>query len=148
MTLKIYYWWFLLNHDQVQVGQITKIFSWFNFLGKKSTFDWLCNRVRQKWGNTKYSTYTNHYSLPKIPNLTFRQYCFQKNLFCLHTLHCRFLVPDNTQKNLTEIWHNFWLKNDDENWSRFFFTIPRWPLELLLPSTKKSAQKGWIGLAG
>ena len=23
---------------------------------------------------------------------------------------CRFLVPGNTQKNLTEIWHHFWLK--------------------------------------
>ena len=25
-------------------------------------------------------------------------------------LHYRFLVPDNIQKNLTEIWHHFWLK--------------------------------------
>ena len=64
-------------------------------------------------------------------------------------LHCRFLVPDNTQKILTEIWHNFWLKNDDEKWSRKnYFEIPWWPSELLLPSAKKSAQKGWIGLAG
>ena len=30
------------------------------------------------------------------------------------TLPCRFLVPDNTQKNLTEIWHHFWLKNYGE----------------------------------
>ena len=26
------------------------------------------------------------------------------------TIHCRFLVPGNTQKILTEIWHHFWLK--------------------------------------
>ena len=25
------------------------------------------------------------------------------------TCHCRFLVPGNTQKILTEIWHHFWL---------------------------------------
>ena len=25
-------------------------------------------------------------------------------------MHCRFLVPGNTQKILTEIWHHFWLK--------------------------------------
>ena len=67
---------------------------------------------------------------------------------CMY-LHCRFLVPDNTQKILTEIWHHFWLKNDDEKWSRKnYFKIPRWPSELLLPSAKKFAQKGWIGLAG
>ena len=29
--------------------------------------------------------------------------------------HCRFLLPGNTQKILTEIWHQFWHKNDDEN---------------------------------
>ena len=28
------------------------------------------------------------------------------------------------------------------------FQIPRDPSELLLPSAEKSAQKGWIGLAG
>ena len=33
-------------------------------------------------------------------------------------LHSRFLVPDNTQKILTEIWHHFWIKNDGEKWSR------------------------------
>ena len=34
-------------------------------------------------------------------------------------------------------------------WSRKnHFEIPRWPSELLLPSAKKSAQKGWIGLSG
>ena len=26
------------------------------------------------------------------------------------TFHCRFLVPGNTQKILTEIWQHFWLK--------------------------------------
>ena len=55
--MKINFWWFLLSYDQVNASPFTKIFSWFNFLGKKSTFDWLCNRVRQKWGNTKYSKY-------------------------------------------------------------------------------------------
>ena len=45
--------------------------------------------------------------------------------------HCRFLMPDNTQIILTEIWHHFWLKNDDEKWSRKnYFEIPRWPLEI------------------
>jgi hypothetical protein len=37
----------------------------------------------------------------------------------------------------------FWLKNDDEKWSKFFyFEIERAPSELLLASAKKSAQKG------
>jgi hypothetical protein len=62
---------------------------------------------------------------------------------------CRFLVPDNTRKILTEIWHHFWLKIDGEKRSRKnYFKVQRWPSELLLPSAKKSAQKGWIGLAG
>ena len=35
------------------------------------------------------------------------------------------------------------------DWSRkFYFEIPRAPSELLLPSTTKICQKGWIGLAG
>ena len=38
---------------------------------------------------------------------------------------------------------------DGEKWSRKkYFEIPRAPSELLLPSAEKSAQKGWIGLAG
>ena len=37
----------------------------------------------------------------------------------------------------------FLLKNDGEKWSRiFYFEIHRAPSELLLPSAKKSAQKG------
>ena len=37
----------------------------------------------------------------------------------------------------------FWLKNDDEKWSRiFYFEILRAPSELLLPSAKKSAHNG------
>ena len=57
--------------------------------------------------------------------------------------HCRFLMPDITRKILTEIWHHFWVKNDGEKWSRKnYFKIQRWPSELLLPSAKKSAQKG------
>ena len=67
---------------------------------------------------------------------------FSKNLWWFHEphnqvkctkeyTHCRFLVPDNTQKILTEIWHHFWLKNDDEKWSRKkYFEIPRWPSEI------------------
>ena len=44
------------------------------------------------------------------------------------TYNCRFLVPDNTQKILMEIWHPFWLKNDGEKWSRKNdFEIPRAP---------------------
>ena len=48
-------------------------------------------------------------------------------------------------------WNNyFWLKNDGEKWSRFFlnFKTQRALLELLLPSAKIPATKGWIGLAG
>ena len=57
--------------------------------------------------------------------------------------HCRFLVPGNTKKILTEICHHFWLKNDVEKWSRKkYFEIPRAPSELLLPSAEKAAQKG------
>jgi hypothetical protein len=37
----------------------------------------------------------------------------------------------------------FWLKNEGEKWSRFFyFEIERAPSELLLPSAKKMAEKG------
>ena len=39
--------------------------------------------------------------------------------------HCRFLVPENAQKILTEIRHHFWFKNDGEKWSRKnYFKIP------------------------
>ena len=45
--------------------------------------------------------------------------------------HCSFLVPDNTQKILMEIWHHFWLKNGDEKWSRKnYFEIPCAPSEI------------------
>jgi len=45
----------------------------------------------------------------------------------LQTLHhCGFLVLGNTQKILTEIWHQFWDKNDGENiCHRNYFQIPR-----------------------
>ena len=43
----------------------------------------------------------------------------------------------------------FWVKYDGEKWSSFFyFEILLAPSELLLPSAKKAARKGWIGLAG
>ena len=32
-------------------------------------------------------------------------------------MHCGFQVPGNTQKILTEIWHQFWDKNDGENYA-------------------------------
>ena len=45
----------------------------------------------------------------------------------------------NSYGDLTQ----FGLKNDGEKWSRKnYFKIPQWPSELLLPSAKKSAQKG------
>ena len=54
-----------------------------------------------------------------------------------------FFIISTSQKILTEIRHHFWLKNDGEKWStKNYFKIPRWPSELLLPSAKKSAQKG------
>ena len=47
-------------------------------------------------------------------------------------VHCRFLVPDNTQKILTEFWHHFWLKNDDEKWCRKnYLEIPQWAKHFL-----------------
>ena len=39
------------------------------------------------------------------------------------TVHCRFLVPGNTQKILTEIWHLFWDKNDGENQPNYAIEI-------------------------
>ena len=76
-------------------------------------------------------------------------FCIAAKVDLLQVTHCRFLVPDNPRKILKENWHHFWLKNDGEKWSRKkYFKIQWWPSELLLPSAKKSAQKGWIGLAG
>ena len=34
--------------------------------------------------------------------------------------HCGFLVPSNRQKILTEIWHQFWDKNDGENIGKIY----------------------------
>ena len=46
-------------------------------------------------------------------------------------LHCRFLVPGNTQKILTEIWHHFWLKMMVKSGlEKKYFEIQRWPSEL------------------
>ena len=42
-------------------------------------------------------------------------------LWKFEVFHCRFLVPGNTQKILTKIWHHFWLK---------MIEIPRWPSEI------------------
>ena len=35
---------------------------------------------------------------------------FHEKFLTWWTVHCRFLVSGNTQKNFTEIWHHFWLK--------------------------------------
>ena len=43
--------------------------------------------------------------------------------------------------------YTFFIKNDGEKQSRFFFEIQTANLELLLPRAKKFAQKGWIGLS-
>ena len=41
-------------------------------------------------------------------------------------LHCRFLVPDSTQKILTEIWHHFWVKGSRKKYFQFSW----WPSEI------------------
>ena len=51
--------------------------------------------------------------------------------FLHNSYHCRLLVPGNTRKIPTEIWHHFGLKNDGEKWSRKnYFEIPWWPSEI------------------
>ena len=71
---------------------------------------------------TILATLTSHYSILALK-------CYNCTEEC--NPHCRFLVPDNTQKILTEIWHHFWLKNDGEKWSRKnYFEIPRWPSKI------------------
>ena len=63
-------------------------------------------------------------------------------------VHCRLQVPDNTQKFLTEIWQHFWIKNDGEKWSRKIILKFHDGLQTCCcPVQKRSAQKGWIGLA-
>ena len=58
-------------------------------------------------------------------------FCYFEYRIDIVAKHCRFLVPGNTQKILTEIWNHFWLKNDDEKWSRKnYFEIPPWPSEI------------------
>ena len=128
--------WKLYNRTthkiQIELSQPKKLFQW-NYLCL-----WVHINIRKPWETKRNSDM--HSSFYIVTNAL------------LESLgsHCRFLVPDNTQKILTEIWHHFWLENDDEKWSRFFhFEILHAPSELLLPSAKKkSAQKGWIGLAG
>ena len=41
--------------------------------------------------------------------------CFRLPICQITALHSGFLVPGNTQKILTEIWHQLWDKNDGEN---------------------------------
>ena len=43
--------------------------------------------------------------------------------------HCRFLVPGNRQQILTEIWHQFWEKNDGENICHWNFFISHEPYQ-------------------
>ena len=62
-----------------------------------------------------------------------------------HTRHCRFLVPGNTQKNLTEIWHQFLDKNVGENichWN--YFQIPQALSELPANWPGQFSQKGYL----
>ena len=60
--------------------------------------------------------------------------------------HCGFLVLGNTQKILTEIWHQIWDKNDGENichWNHFQF--PRALSELPANWPGLTSLSGWIG---
>ena len=63
----------------------------------------------------------------------------QLSKVCLHTSQDSFYKW--TKISSLEI-NIFELKNDGEKWSRIYFEIDRAPSELLLPSAKKSAQKG------
>ena len=66
----------------------------------------------------------------------------------IEVAHCGFLVLGNTQKNLTEIWHQFWDKNDGENichWN--YFQIPRALSELPANWPGLTSLSGWIGWA-
>ena len=46
-------------------------------------------------------------------------------------LHCRYLVPGNTQKILTEIWHHFWLKMMVKSGlEKKYFEIQWWPSDV------------------
>ena len=50
----------------------------------------------------------------------FQHWCIYK-FFCL-PFHCRFLVPENSTKILTDIWHQFWYKNEKgRHWNYSFF---------------------------
>ena len=63
-----------------------------------------------------------------------------------HTRHCRFLVPGNTKKILTEIWHQFLDKNVGENichWN--YFQIPQALSELPANWPSQFSQKGCLG---
>ena len=46
-------------------------------------------------------------------------------------VHCRSLVPINTQKNLSEIWHHFWLQMMvNSGLEKKYFEIQQWPSEI------------------
>ena len=63
-------------------------------------------------------------------------------------LNCRFLVPCNTQKILTKIWHQIWDKNDGENICHWkYFQILRALSELPANWPSQFSQKGWLGQA-
>ena len=67
---------------------------------------------------------------------------------CLRLGHCRFFVPGNTQKNLADILHQFWDKNDGKNichWNHF--QIPQALSELPANWPSQFSQKGWLGQA-
>ena len=53
-----------------------------------------------------------------------------KKWFMTRHCSCRLLVPGNTQKILTEIWHHFWLKMMVKWFRKKYFEIPQWPSEI------------------
>ena len=62
------------------------------------------------------------------------------------TVHCRFLVPENSTKILMVIWHQFWDKNDGEKWCHWnYFQIPRALSELPAKWPGLTSLFGWIG---
>ena len=68
--------------------------------------------------------------------------------FCTSILFLMIETNTNTVGFWCQTIHKKFLRRFDtifglKKWSRKnYFEIPRWPLELLLPSAKKSAQKG------
>ena len=81
----------------------------FEFLsGLPCPFIWCCQIQNFLFDRVKYEFHS-------FPPLLWKKLCSLKFwiisfVTSLNSTHCRFLVPGNTQKILTEIWHHFWLK--------------------------------------